>query len=618
MHGFVRRGHRDERGAIAVFSALVLTVMLGFTAILVDLGQMRSSARTEQAIADYAALAAGKALSENDPNTACRDAINYLNQNDKRITTAINASTACASITNSCANSTASRTATGTGNGTTVTVYNPVPNSVIQTSVATNAPYWIGAGKNDGQACSRMRVVVTHNDTGLFAGIFGVTKEDTTRSATVVPPPPGGSPPVLWLLDPHGCSTPLKVDGGSQVTVGTDTVQGVITIDSDGTDSKCTTSNTTVNVSGSGTFVKAIGPPGPSTTTGGINIVALPDGVSSCTNTVACSPSNVSSGQLLPQPQHGTAATRSYIDWKYNCLDDYTTSLHPSTTFSSPMQPCPYTVGRGGTNYAYVDNLETAIGASGMPSNAWTEIKDQGNNKPCSTGNFEYPPGNYFVNCPKGNNGYVLNGRTVTFDGGNVVFGDNVTVSNNGVLNINTGTGTPGPKVGPVSLSSSCLNPSDFTTTGCSTQYSQTAAYVYFRGDSTTQFSTSGGGVVNLKHVFVYGGTGAVAFSGAPPTWTAPTEGPFTNLAYWTDMPKTASSNYLSSFVITGGSGASLTGVFFTPEAQPFKLAGGGNWGQQKAQFISYDFTVTGGGVLRMAPDPSYPTPAAEKGYLIR
>ena len=61
-----------------------------------------------------------------------------------------------------------------------------------------------------------------------------------------------------------------------------------------------------------------------------------------------------------------------------------------------------------------------------------------------------------------------------------------------------------------------------------------------------------------------------------------------------------------------------LTGVFFTPEAQPFKLAGGGNWGQQQAQFIAYDLTVTGGSLLQMAPKATFPKPPADKGYLVR
>ena len=41
--------------------------------------------------------------------------------------------------------------------------------------------------------------------------------------------------------------------------------------------------------------------------------------------------------------------------------------------------------------------------------------------------------------------------------------------------------------------------------------------------------------------------------------------------------------------------------MFFTPEAQPFKLTGGGNWGQQHAQFISYDLKIDGGAILQMA-----------------
>jgi len=118
--------------------------------------------------------------------------------------------------------------------------------------------------------------------------------------------------------------------------------------------------------------------------------------------------------------------------------------------------------------------------------------------------------------------------------------------------------------------------------------------------------------------VFVYGGTGSVAFSGNPPVWTAPTEGPFDVLAYWSDMPATASNAQRSSFTITGGSGANLTGVFFTPEATPFKLAGGGNWGQLNAQFISYQLTVTGGGVLSVNPTPGSVYPPSVIGTLIR
>jgi hypothetical protein len=45
--------------------------------------------------------------------------------------------------------------------------------------------------------------------------------------------------------------------------------------------------------------------------------------------------------------------------------------------------------------------------------------------------------------------------------------------------------------------------------------------------------------------------------------------------------------------------------VFFIPEAAPFKIAGGGNRGRQHAQFVSWQLTVTGGGILTTAPGPT-------------
>jgi hypothetical protein len=86
--------------------------------------------------------------------------------------------------------------------------------------------------------------------------------------------------------------------------------------------------------------------------------------------------------------------------------------------------------------------------------------------------------------------------------------------------------------------------------------------------------------------------------TGVPPTWLAPTEGPFATLAFWA----TAASN---KFSMNGGSGLDLSGVFFTPEAAPFSLAGGGTWGQQHAQFISYSLAVSGGGSVTLVPDTS-------------
>ena len=55
---------------------------------------------------------------------------------------------------------------------------------------------------------------------------------------------------------------------------------------------------------------------------------------------------------------------------------------------------------------------------------------------------------------------------------------------------------------------------------------------------------------------------------------------------------------------MAGGTGVALSGIFFSPEAAPFGLSGGGTWGQQNAQFIAFQLQVSGGGTLTLSPDP--------------
>jgi Flp pilus assembly protein TadG len=58
----IGRRHRDERGVIAVMFAILLVVMLGIVALVVDLGNARQLRREAQASADAAALAGGEAI----------------------------------------------------------------------------------------------------------------------------------------------------------------------------------------------------------------------------------------------------------------------------------------------------------------------------------------------------------------------------------------------------------------------------------------------------------------------------------------------------------------------------------------------------------------------------
>ena len=78
------------------------------------------------------------------------------------------------------------------------------------------------------------------NNQTIFGTIFGKASIQTSRLAVVKGKTKGlKETPSLWLLDRHGCS--LSVTGGATAKVGTPTVKGLITVDSDTTN--CQTNN---------------------------------------------------------------------------------------------------------------------------------------------------------------------------------------------------------------------------------------------------------------------------------------------------------------------------------------------------------------------------------------
>lgn len=572
-----RRG--DERGSVLVLTALVMVVFLGMAAILVDLGNLRAASRVDQSIVDFAALAAGRKLGINQPAAACQDAITYLNAN-AGLTSAINASTFCSQGGNAIGSTTCSggllnqATPSTTVGRYTVSVHYPVPAEEIR-----DPNFGGGPGINDGLLCQRMRVIVTTEDKTLFGAVFGKASLSTTRSATVRPNPVRrGLTPALWLLDPVGC-TPLSVSGGSQLTLGAvtpDVIAGVMSVDSDG--SACASNQVTVSASGAGTLLTAV----PSQL-GTIQLYALPDAATVC-SAPACDPADVSGGRLVPQPVKASErATRALVDWVYNCKATYP-DYH-----GIAIAPCP----SAPTTPAYVDLLRVAIGTAGVPSGSfqrWTTAY------PCNPSTTIVATGNWWVDCSTFSIG---NGSDVAFSGGNVVFDGGLNMTGGSLTFNNTNPNSTLPGI--------CAAP--MVTTPCTASSSDGATFAYVRsGDWNVT-----GGIVDLQHTFLYLHTGYLKIAGgAPPRLRAPIEGPFAGLGLWAE---TASNK----FQINGGAGVTLSGAFFTPEAAPFSLGGGGVWGQQNAQFISYRMTISGGSILSMAPDPTTGVQAPIRaGVLIR
>lgn len=561
-----RQGAQADDGVVTIFIALLMTAILCIAAIVIDLGFVRGRTVADQTAADLAAIAAGTALADRDPVTACRDAFASL-----RVNIAV-ASIAAPSTCNAlgatiCSNSAGAphATASQTVDRFVVTVRYPVGDAAIVDPV-------FGSGRRDGAPCERMQVTVTSTEPVFFGRLLGRESYTVTRSATVrATYQPSPRVPALWLLDPWGC-TSLAVSGGSHVTVGSASpaIPGIVAVDSDG--SSCTGSQRTVSSTGSGTLTRAV--PTTGSTPGAIDLFAQPRHATTCSG-AACDAADVAAGRLSPQPTAAaTRATRRPIDWWYNCRSSYP-NFH-----SLPMKGCP-----SGTP-AYVDLLRSGLGTSGHPVGyqRWTAA-----GRSCNPAGTITVSGNWWIDCPSGLT--IGNGTAITLANGNVVLDGGITMTG-GTLAFNTGNTTG-------HLPSACVPPA--VQTPCLTQASDAAAFLYLR---TGSINVTGGNLT-ANHVTTILADGFVKIAGgAPPTWLAPLEGPFAGLALWSELPS-------NKFQINGGAGARLAGTFFTPEAAPFTLSGGGAWGQQHAQFITYQLAVSGGADVTLVPhNLAIPLPA--------
>lgn len=569
-----------QRGAVMVLFALLLVALLTVAALVVDIGTVRASAHRNQSIADLAVLAAGNKISQGDYTGACEALITTLNVNARGMPS-IDADQFCAQTGNDVAKTQCSLPATGiaqarpkvTAGNYTVEVRFPVPDSEIW-----NAHY--GNGLNDGHPCQRIRLLVTTREPVFFGGVVGSNGHSVTRSATLrSKTDPRERIPALWLLDPYGC-TALSASGGSQVTVGMlspTVIPGVIKIDSDG--STCSSNQNTIVSTGAATKITAV--PTSGTPKGLISLHALPPGALSCSSP-ACDSADVSGGRITPQPQGSNErATRAPVDWRYNCKSSYPN--YQGLAIAACTEGTP----------KYLDNLRAAIGTSGNPSPS--SYQQWSASHSCSPTGTLSVAGNWWVDCPGGLS--VSNGTTLTFLGGNVVLDGGLKMTG-GQINVNTSNAT-------ANLPTACVPPN--VTTPCLDKSSANSSFFYHRGgdwDIT-------GGALNFAHVFVYQADGFVKVSSALPNWSAPTEGPFAQLALWSEK---ASSKYN----INGGAGMSLSGIFFTPEASPLNLAGNGKWGQLNAQFISYRVAVSGGGTLTLAPNETMISLPPTNNVLIR
>ena len=102
---------------------------------------------------------------------------------------------------------------------------------------------------------------------------------------------------------------------------------------------------------------------------------------------------------------------------------------------------------------------------------------------------------------------------------------------------------------------------------------------------------------MRIPNTMIYAGPSAeLDFTGGSGEliWSAPTEGPFEDLAFWTESP--------ISQKFAGQANLQMSGIFFSPNAD-LQFRGNGQAQSIEAQVIANTLELSGNGSLRLAPE---------------
>lgn len=594
----MREQFRSDRGASLFMLAISLFVLIGASAIAVDIGAVWLDRSTGQKVTDAAATVGVMEAVQNGGQAACETALAYVAVNTPDLS-AVDTSV-CVDFGAACTTSNSVVEREVSAGRYEITVVYPVDHTHdLMTSriVSRTAQPLV---EDDGQPCERVGVKMTSARNSFFAQVLGFSSGTTTVHTVAKRIEGDERPPFnLLVLDRTGCNT-ISVNGGGQIiaqpVVDFDDsgnplglVPGLIIIDSDG--SGCSGANGVVNVSGAGSVVRSDGPEGcgsaPTYTYDGFDaqegcgrLWVIAPGAPGC-NLPACSVSGGANEPKPPPTPLGRRYTRQQVDHRYNCYFNYESP--PSGTLwaadalttanQQDIEPCadwdPTASGGKGNDHVY--NLIEDVGdvvPPGLPDifPRWTEL---GHSCNVSTGTVVVVPQSVVVDCSS----LQING-SVTIDG-NAVFNRNVSV--NGALTVNPPAGDQ--------------------------------AWIFFRGG---RLSKAGSGRLTVNDAMVYMAKGSeVSLAGGAGAlkWTAPTTGRFVSLALWSDS--TAKQSW------SGQANLDLNGIFFMPRATA-SYSGSGHQIQTDAQWVAWRLEAGGGAVLKIAPSSGSVSARDDRTILIR
>jgi hypothetical protein len=590
------RGSSDDSGAYAVIYAALVVVLIGVSALVVDLSLMRESRATNRSAADAAVTAAASRLNAVDsaagnPQLACETAWDYLLASIPGLPDEKSSCSSLPVIASDCDPSVASK-ADASPDGWAVRITWPVPDD----SDLLEEPDVFGSnptqevnpdidGTEDADVCARIGVEVYQPTSILLGAVFGFSGTVDTRAASVARnTATGGDSNViagLNLLEPDECAA-LDVSGNGHLRVeGVDNRSGIVAVESSG--DGCVAGDYTITTTGGGGILATgAGEDGG----GAIQSYALTVG-----NADRVAPDD-GSVDPAPTPLALQSGSRPVLE-----------------VFDCAEAPC----GDGGGQWVSV--LTSALG-SGDPPNPYVGAAAPWNFQDFSTlpgsdlpdftcdatDPLVVPDGNWFIDCP---DGLEVSG-TLIFERGTIVTSGGVAVTDSGCLAVNVTAPTDDPPdcaaVGPAPVS-----------TG--------DAILYVRNGSLTKDNDAR---LLFPQTFVYladgtydleGGDGALYWThpqaqdcGQEPSGAICRAQRFSPLVVWSE------SDDLHRLGVDGDD--ILGGIVFTPGATT-ELGASTQPAQVEAQFWTRRMTKVGNADMVVRADPAASIPRPAPGVLL-
>lgn len=582
----MRRPHGDD-GAYAILYGLLLTVILGTAALVVDLAAMREDRRQSRLASDSAAVAGARALDPingGNPLQACVDTWGYVSTNMHVPVPAVTNCTALPPAFTSCPSS--PLTASATSQGVTVTVTWPVlQNSPLLTDPDVQGDAAVGAQPVDpavdgeaGDACARLGVTVTQVHEPMLAGLFGATDTRTTVTSVARALAVPGSPraiAALNVLNETTCRAIVTSGQGSILVEDVGTRPGIIAVESSGA-AGCQNNQYVVDPAqnSSGAFVRADGAgdvPG-----GGLVYSYALNPAPVGNPSIAYDPDVVPPSTLL-RPKPTVMSARVGDTPVRDVYETYARLLESKVQTGTP-QPYPH------HEALYASTPFVTLGGA-----ACTVAPNQ---------RLLVPPGNWYVDC-----GTLTVRGTLVFAGGTVVTRGGIDVQ--GCLAVNVPVGTSSPSCPAVVSGDTSPAPSR-------------GAILYLRSGNLAKGAQ---GSLLMPRTYVQIKAGAVDLGGGSGTvlWTNPAQtdpacdetcqdSRFSKLALWNEST--------DDQTLGGQSSLTVRGVVFVPEAA-FAYSGQPTQNQTQAQLWADTIAVGGQSGLVLAPDPAHAVASPALGVVL-